>query len=107
MPCPVYSATKAALDALTKTMAVEFGKHKVRVVSFNPALIETPMGSTLMPKTEEERAGMTALAANRFPLGDYLMPMDQVVNCILFLGSGIAGLMTGSGMILDGGLCAT
>ena len=88
-------------------MAVEFGKHKIRVVSFNPALIDTPMGSTFIPKTQEDKAQMAALSANRCPLGDYLMPMDQVVNCILFLGSGIAGMVTGTGIVLDDGMCAT
>lgn len=86
MPLLVYCAPKAGLHALTKAMTVEFGKHKVRAASFNQGLIEIPIGST----------------------GDLLMPMDQVVvNCILFLGSGIAGVITESGMILDGGSCAT
>ena len=100
---PVYSASKAALDALTKTMAVEFGKHKVRVVGFNPGGIQTNMYAQL---TSQDAEVMGAYAG-RFPLGKSMLPMEQVVSTILFLASGIAGMMTGSSVVLDGGFLAT
>ena len=99
-PWSIYCASKAALDALTKTMAVEFGKHKIRVVGFNPAGIQTNMYAQLAPEVLEKYA-------DRYPLGEHMLPMEQVVNTILFLASGIAGMMTGSSVVLDGGILAT
>ena len=105
---PVYSVSKAALDALTKNMAADFGKHKIRVIGFNPAGIQTDMLATAMAAIDPaESEKMTAAFSSRLPLGDLIMPMDQVVNTILFLASGIAGLMTGSSVVLDGGFLAT
>ena len=105
---PVYCASKAELDALTKTMAVEFGKHKIRVVSINPAGIETSnTGRHLGMSTEQHVERVNKLLPGRFPLDEVLTPVEQVVNTILFLASGIAGVMTGNSVALDGGLLAT
>ena len=84
-------------------MAVEFGKHKIRVIGFNPAGIQTSMYAQSVAVDEEDTDGF----AGRFPLGQRMMPMEQVVNTILFLVSGIAGMMTGSSVVLDGGFLAT
>ena len=104
---PLYSASKAALDALTKTMAVEFGKHKIRVLGFNPAGIQTNMAAQSMNLDPEVVAKMQEMMVGRYPLGEFMLPMEQVVNTILFLASGIAGMMTGSSVVLDGGFLAT
>ena len=106
MTCPVYSASKAALDALTKTMAVDFGKHKIRVVGLSAGVVDTDMTSQMNDFDPEMRQKFLEMAT-RFPLGEMMLPMEQVVSTILFLGSGIAGMMTGSSVILDGGFCAT
>ena len=104
---PVYSASKAAVDALTKTMAVEFGKHKIRVIGFNPGAIMTNMLAQVVGTDTEAVQKNQEGQAGRYPLGEMMMPMEQVVSTILFLASGIAGMMTGSSVVLDGGFLAT
>ena len=106
--CPIYSASKAALDSLTKTMAVEFGKHKIRVVGFNPAGIKTNMTAQSMKKLDPETLEkVQKMFAGRYPLGEVMLPMEQVVSTILFLASGIPGMMSGSSVVLDGGFLTT
>ena len=95
------------MDALTKTMAVEFGRHKIRVIGFNPGPIQTNMSAQAVDLDPETSKKVDELFAGRFPMGESVSPMDEVVSTILFLGSGIAGMMTGSSVVLDGGFLAT
>ena len=85
-------------------MAVEFGKHKIRVVSIHPGWMKTPMTAELAPKSRED---WSMINAGGFPLDEAFIPVEQVVSTILFMGSDLVGMMTGSGILLDGGLCAT
>ena len=88
-------------------MAVEFGKHKIRVVSIHPGWIKTPMTADVAPKSQEEEEEWKKIYAGRFPLNEIFIPIEQVVNTILFIGSDLVGMMTGSGVLIDGGLSAT
>ena len=88
-------------------MAVEFGKHKIRVLGFVPGGMQTNMSAQAMKLESEEMEKMTEMLSGRYPLEVTTMPMEQVVNTILFLASGIAGMMTGSSVVLDGGFLAT
>ena len=88
-------------------MAVEFGKHKIRVVSIHPGWVKTPMTVPVTPQTTEEHEEFMKSYGNRYPLGEFFVPIEQVVNTILFIGSDLVGMMTGSGVIIDGGYIAT
>ena len=88
-------------------MAVEFGKHKIRVVGLNAGVVHTNMGGGSMLPAEDLDKLILKMFAGRHPLGKSVIPMEDVVNTLLFLASGLAGMMTGNGIILDGGYTAT
>lgn len=94
-----YGAAKASLNALVQTMAVELASRKIRVNGIVAGVVKTQMSDELM-------AGMTdaqreALAAAH-PLG--IGTVDDVTGPIAFLASGDARWMTGSLLVVDGGL---
>ncbi len=93
---PSYTASKWALRGLTKTMAMEFIEHKIRVNSVHPATISTPLAAAA-PKGH--------LEANRFaiPMGRESNP-EEIANIVEFLASDKASFMTGSEIVADGGI---
>ena len=92
----VYSGTKAALVATMRCLALEVVKRKIRVNCLSPSLVETPLVE-LMGK-------MTSLDAKRadHPLG--LGTPDDVANATIFFLSDASRWITGSSLIMDGGL---
>jgi 3-oxoacyl-[acyl-carrier protein] reductase len=94
----VYSATKAAVDAVTAALAQELGPKKIRVNSLNPGMIETEgvhsagiIGSDLQ-KT----------VANQTPLGRIGQP-DDIGPVAVFLASPDSGWITGQKLLVSGG----
>ncbi len=94
----VYSATKAAVDSLTRTLAVELGPRKILVNSVLPGPVETE-GTRAMPGWNDMRAQFTS----RTPLGRVGQP-DDIANVVLFLASDEAGWITGQVIPAAGGL---
>ena len=90
-----YGVTKAALDHLTKTLAVELGPA-IRVNAVAPAVIKTAFSRPLYEGREVEVAG-------HYPLGRLGEPSD-VANLVAFLCSDEAAWITGQVITLDGGL---
>ncbi|GFQ98132.1 hypothetical protein TNCT_417261 [Trichonephila clavata] len=93
----VYCASKAALDQITKVMALELGPSKIRVNSVNPTVVLTDMGK--MAWGEE---GVAREAKSKIPLGKFCEPED-VVKAVIFLLSEDAGMITGAQLPIDGG----
>ncbi|WP_319452796.1 MULTISPECIES: SDR family oxidoreductase [unclassified Mycobacterium] len=91
----VYSASKAALEALTRTWAVEFGPHGVRVNNVAPGPTRTEGVAAAWGETNEE-LGRT------LPLGRTAHP-SEIAEAILFLASPRASFVTGSTLHVDGG----
>lgn len=95
-----YNATKAAVNNISKTMAVELGPDNIRVNAICPVIGETGLTSQFMgmPDTPENRAKFVAT----IPLGRFSTPRD-IANAAVFLASDAADFLTGMEFTVDGG----
>ena len=91
-----YSASKAGLDGITRSLSRETGKLGVTVNSIAPGYLETEMSSELSRKQRLQIINRTPL--NRLGLVSDITPM------ILFLLSDEASFITGQTMVIDGGI---
>lgn len=96
-----YCASKAGLDALTRVMALEFGKHRIRANSVNPTVTLTPMAE--LAWSDPEKAGRMLA---RIPLGRFVQPAE-VAEAVCFLLSDAASMVNGVALNVDGGFRAT
>jgi NAD(P)-dependent dehydrogenase (short-subunit alcohol dehydrogenase family) len=88
----IYSAAKAGVDQLCRTLALELGTRGIRVNAIAPDLIRTP--------------GIGDLAGARLPPVGRLGDPDDVAGPIVFLASPLSSFMTGSTVHVDGGTLA-
>lgn len=95
-----YSASKGAVDALTRTLALEWAEQGVRINALSPGYFETDMTEALRDH-EKWRAHLL----ERIPLGRFGAPED-LVSAALFLASDASAFMTGSNVVVDGGWTA-
>lgn len=95
-----YTASKGAVTMLTKALAHDFAKDKIRVNSVHPGYIKTPMSAAMF---ESEQYG--AYFANNTPL-PYLGEPEDIGNACVFLASDEAKFITGIQMPVDGGIVA-
>jgi len=101
--CDAYTATKGATIALTRSMAVEYGPHKIRVNCIAPAAILTEMvqQSNFSDPAFDEQAFL-----NTTPVRRWGTPED-VANIALFLASDESSYVNGTVIVADGGLTIT
>jgi 2,4-dienoyl-CoA reductase [(3E)-enoyl-CoA-producing], peroxisomal len=92
------SAAKAGVDALTRTLAAEWGGYHVRVNGIAPGPTDQTEGVRRL-STPESRAQMVS----QCPLGR-LTAIDDIANAALFLVSDAAAFVTGVTLVVDGGL---
>ncbi|ODM93715.1 L-xylulose reductase [Orchesella cincta] len=106
--CGIYCCTKAALDMLTKVMALELGPHQIRVNSVNPGSVLTDMNSvtTCDASTKEKIEKVEKILISRTPTQTLWMPIRDVVNTTLFLASNQTSQITGQCIAIDGGYLA-
>ena len=94
----VYSATKAAVDAISISLSKELGPKKIRVNSVNPGMVETEgLHSAGMVGSDFEK-----LMVSQTPLGRIGQP-DDIAKAVVFVASTDAGWLTGQTMLLSGG----
>jgi NAD(P)-dependent dehydrogenase (short-subunit alcohol dehydrogenase family) len=98
VPQDVYTASKGAVLALTKSLAVQFGPQRVRVNAICPGPILTPMLADLFPSEEEKNKRL-----HRIPLGRFGLP-DDIVYAALYLASDESSWTTGTEFVVDGGI---
>jgi 3-oxoacyl-[acyl-carrier protein] reductase len=96
-----YSAAKHGLEGLTKTLAVEWARRGVRVVSVAPAYVATE----LLAGTSKAGGFTLDEVAQRTPLGRLAEPAE-VARVVAFLVSDDASYLTGSSVLVDGGWLA-
>ncbi|PYX40926.1 MAG: short-chain dehydrogenase [Acidobacteria bacterium] len=96
-----YCAAKAGVLNLTRAMAIDYGKHNIRVNCICPGDIDTPMLRSECEQLGEETVTFLREAANR-PIARVGTPED-VANAVLFLASGMATWITGTHLVVDGG----
>jgi 3-oxoacyl-[acyl-carrier protein] reductase len=94
----VYSATKAAVDAVTRSLAKELGPRKVRVNSINPGMVETEGVQTAGLNKGEFRKQIEA----QTPLGRIGQP-DDIAPAAVFLASADSKWITGETFYISGG----
>lgn len=95
-----YSASKGAVDALTRALASEWSARGVRVNTLSPGYFETDMTLALR-RHEKWRPRLLG----RTPMGRFGQP-QELVSAALFLASEASGFMTGSSLVVDGGWTA-
>lgn len=101
----IYSATKGAVSALVRTLAVELASRGVRVCAVSPATILTPIQQKFGLSEEVARATAQTYTA-RIPLGRF-GTAEEVARAVLFLASPGASYVNGIELIVDGGLSIT
>jgi 3-oxoacyl-[acyl-carrier protein] reductase len=92
----VYSATKAALDGLTRSLARELGPMNIRVNSVAPGYFESDMGGELSEDAKRR-------IQRRTPLGR-LADTREITEAVYFLASQQGSFITGQTLVVDGGL---
>lgn len=93
-----YCSAKGGIHALTKTAAAQYGWENIRVNSIHPGLVDTPRNKNISDEWRKEMLRGT-------PLGRMAQP-DEIANAVAFLASDAASFMTGSALIVDGGMTA-
>lgn len=96
-----YCAAKGGVVNLTRAMAIDHGKHNIRVNCVCPGDVDTPMLQSECRQLGEDPAAFMRSAAER-PLARVGTPED-VSNAVLFLASPMAAWITGACLVVDGG----
>lgn len=94
----VYSASKGGLSSFAKVLALELASKKIRVNTIQPGMVRTGLTEN-SPLTDEDYAK----DEQRYPLGRYGKPED-VANAAIFLLADASQWITGTDLIVDGGI---
>src|SRR2546430_5281995 len=98
VPQDAYTASKGAVIALTKSLAVQFGPKHVRANAICPGPIETPLMRDLLKDEAKKRVRL-----NRIPMGRFGQA-DDVVSLAVFLASDESTWTNGAALVVDGGI---
>jgi NAD(P)-dependent dehydrogenase (short-subunit alcohol dehydrogenase family) len=100
VPQDAYTASKGAVLSLTKSLAVQYGRDKIRANAICPGPVLTPLMETLFSSEAEKNKRL-----NRIPLGRFGRAED-VVWAGIFLASDESSWMAGTTFVIDGGITA-
>jgi len=102
---PAYAASKGGVLSLTRQLALDYAKDKIRVVSVCPGAIDTPMLRIALGGTEQENEELVQDMGKSHPIGRIGLPED-LGNAVSFLCSDKASFITGEFLNVDGGFMA-
>jgi NAD(P)-dependent dehydrogenase (short-subunit alcohol dehydrogenase family) len=94
----VYTATKHAIEGLTKGMAYELGPKGIRVNNICPCFFETPLTAGFLANQ-----GVMEAALKSLPIGR-IGQVEDLMGAVVFLASPAAAMITGASLLVDGGL---
>ncbi len=97
---PAYAASKGAVRLLTKSTAIQHAADNVRCNSVHPGMIVTAMTETLLSDPERRQYWDDIIPMDR------LGTVDDIANGVLFLASDDSSFVTGSELVIDGGVTA-
>lgn len=98
----VYSASKAAIIGMSRILATELAPRKIRVNCISPGPVETPVYEKL-GMNSEELSGFSKLLSEKILLKRFAQA-EEIAQLASFLASGDSSFITGTEMIIDGGL---
>jgi NAD(P)-dependent dehydrogenase (short-subunit alcohol dehydrogenase family) len=96
-----YSASKAAVASLTKSLAIEWGPRGVCVNAIAPGVFPTPLNATLLDGTARGREFLLRTPMKRFGR------VEELAGAAVFLASEAASFVNGEILVVDGGLLAS
>jgi len=96
-----YSASKAAVASLTKSLAIEWSQKGVRVNAIAPGVFRTPLNEKLLDETERGREFLLRTPMKRF--GN----VEELAGAAIFLASDAASFVSGEILTVDGGFLAS
>ena len=96
-----YSASKAAVASLTKSLAIEWAKHGVNVNAIAPGVFRTALNEKLLDESERGKEFLTRTPMGRFG------KVEELAGAAIFLASDAASYVTGEVLVVDGGFLAS
>jgi len=96
-----YSASKAAVASLTKSLAVEWAAHGVNINAIAPGVFRTALNQKLLDETERGREFLLRTPMKRFG------QVEELAGAAVFLASDAASFVTGEILVVDGGFLAS
>ena len=96
-----YSASKAAVASLTKSLAIEWAKNGVNVNAIAPGVFRTALNTKLLDETPRGQEFLTRTPMGRF--GN----VEELAGAAVFLASDAASFVTGEVLVVDGGFLAS
>ncbi|MCL4148855.1 UNVERIFIED_CONTAM: hypothetical protein GTU68_025750 [Idotea baltica] len=96
----IYSLTKASLDMMTKSFALELGPHNIRINAVNPTVVMTDMGKMVWSDPAKASVMLSRIPQGRFA------EVEEVVNVVIFLLSDKSEMINGHALPVEGGLLA-
>jgi NAD(P)-dependent dehydrogenase (short-subunit alcohol dehydrogenase family) len=95
---PAYSSSKAAVNALTRNTAVQFGRKNIRCNAVMPGLVLSPQAREMMTPQQLTMIQRQVLLPRE-------SVADDIAGAVLFLASDLSSFMTGQIFSVDGGIC--